>query len=133
MRGKANMNYPDHSLTAQRPGPERVAVIGGSLMLLLLMLPLLFWLDGRAWSNGRVPDCDSLPVLAELRRVYPKVAQARLTSAIRDVHSVGMDRRLGHRMCYGRVGVGDEARRLKFAVSYQNDANDSVRIELVTD
>lgn len=127
------MNYPDHSLTAQRPGPERVAVIGGSLMLLLLLLPLLFWLDGRAWGNEGVPDCDSLPVLAELRKVYPQVVHAPLTAVIRDVRSVGMDRRLGHRMCYGRVGEGDEMRRLKFAVSYQSDANDSVRIELVAD
>lgn len=70
------MNYPDHSLRAQRPGPERVAVIGGSLMLLLLLLPLLFWLDGRAWGNEGVPDCDSLPVLAELRKVYPQVVHA---------------------------------------------------------
>lgn len=127
------MNYPDHTLTAQRTGPERVAVIGGSLMLVLLMLPLLFWFDGRAWGDERVPDCDSLSVLAELRKVYPQVAHAPLNAVIRDVQSVGMDRRLGHRMCYGRVGEGDEARRLKFAVSYQNDANDSVRIELVTD
>jgi hypothetical protein len=127
------MNYPDNTLTAHRPGPERVAVIGGSLMLALLMLPLLFWFDDRVWERERVPDCDSLPVLAELRKAYPQVAHAPLSAVIRDVQSVGMDRRLGHRMCYARVGEGDEARRLKFAVSYRNDANDSVRIELAID
>jgi hypothetical protein len=127
------MNYPDHTLAAGRPGPERVAVIGGSLMLALLMLPLLFWLDGRAWGNEGVPDCDSLPVLSQLRQVYPQVAHAPLNEVIRDVQSVGMDRRLGHRICYARIGEGQQRRQLKYAVSYQDDANDSVRIVLVTD
>lgn len=127
------MNYRDQALVANRPGPERVVIIGGGMMLILLMLPLLFWFEGRAWGDERVPDCDSLPVLAQLREVYPRVARAPLNEIIRDVQSVGLDRRLGHRMCYARMGEGDQGRRLKFAVSYQDDANDSVRIELVTD
>ena len=127
------MNYPDRTLVAHRPAPERVIVVGGGLMLMLLMLPLLFWLDGHAWGNERVPDCDSLAVLSELREIYPRVAHAPLVTIIRDVQSVGLDRRLGHRMCYARVGKGEQEHRLKFAVSYRGDADDSVRIELVTD
>lgn len=126
------MNYPYH-LTIRRSAPERAVVIGGSLMLMLLMLPLLFWFDGRARNSARVPDCDSLPVLTQLRKVYPQVAHAPLNGAIRDLQSVGMDRRLGHRMCYARVDDGQQQRQLKYAVSYQDDANDSVRIELVSD
>ncbi len=132
-RRKAIMKYPEHLMAAYRPGPERVVIIGGSLMLMLLLLPLLFWFEGRAWGDEPVPDCDSLPVLSQLREAYPRVVHAPLNEIIRDVQSVGLDRRLGHRMCYARVGEGDQARRLKFAVSYQDDANDSVRIELVTD
>lgn len=127
------MNYRDHTLAARRPGPEQVVVIGGGMMLMLLMLPLLFWFEGRAWGGERVPDCDSLPVLSQLREVYPRVARAPLNAVIQDVQSVGLDRRLGHRMCYAKVGEGEQARRLKFAVSYQDDANDKVRIELATD
>ena len=126
------MNYPDR-MAVRRPGPERVAVIGGSVMLALLMLPLLFWFDGRAWGDQRVPDCDSLPVLLQLREVYPQVTNTPLDDVIRDVRSVGMDRRLGHRICYARIGERQQKRRLKYAVSYQHDANDSVRIELVAD
>lgn len=127
------MKHPDHHLTAYRPGPERVIVLGGSLMLILMMLPLLFWFEGRAWGGERVPDCDSLAVLAQLREAYPRVAHAPLNEIVRDVQSVGLDRRLGHRICYARVGDGEQARQLKFAVSYLEDAKDSIRLELVTD
>ncbi len=127
------MGYPDHALAVRRPGPERVAVIGGGLMLALLMLPLLFWFDDRTRGDEGVPDCDSLPVLSLLREIYPQVTNTPLDDVIRDVQSVGMDRRLGHRICYARIGESQQQRQLKYAVSYQHDANDSVRIELVAD
>jgi hypothetical protein len=127
------MKYPENPTAEYRQDPQRVIVIGGTMMLLLLMMPLLFWMEGRIRGQGQVPECDSLPVLSQLRAAYPKVTQTPLTEVLRDVQSVGLDRSLGHRICYARVGSGAAARRLKYAVSYQDDANDSVRIELVID
>ena len=100
------MKYPDHVTADYRQDPQRVVVIGGAMMLLLLMMPLLFWMEGRAWGLDQVPECDSPPVLTQLRLAYPRVTQTPLPEVIRDVQSVGLDRRLGHRICYARVGDG---------------------------
>lgn len=78
------------------------------LLLLLTATPLaVYWLQP---PSANVPDCAAPAVIARLRQA------TGLQVALRHIHSVGIDYRLGHRICSARVGPAEATRSLKYAV-----------------
>lgn len=113
--------------------PQRVARIGGAMMLVLLLMPLAFWLQKSLVAAGNVPSCDAGPVLKQLRTITSTAHPQAATDAIRDIHSVGVDGQIGHRICMATLGEGGQARQLKFAISHSDSAPHTLRVEAVSD
>ncbi|MDF1628301.1 MAG: hypothetical protein P1U78_00780 [Alcanivoracaceae bacterium] len=125
------MTASDHPVN--RADPERVIRIGGAMMLALLMMPLAFWLQRSLVVDDSVPRCDAAAVLRQLRTVTSVQHPQAAMDAIRDIHSVGFDAQIGHRICMATLGEGVGARQLKFAISHRNSSPHTLRVEAVSD
>lgn len=95
--------------------PGRVFSLVAMLLLLLVATPLaIHWLQG---SGVAVPDCASAQVIQLLRQ------QGGIQVPLYHIHSVGIDHRLGHRICYALTGRGGAERQLKYAVYFSATDN----------
>ncbi|MCC1497381.1 hypothetical protein [Alcanivorax sp. 1008] len=125
------MTVSDRSMS--RADPERVMRIGGVMMLVLLMMPLAFWLQKSLLVDNSVPRCDAGAVLKELRTLTSVRHPLDAMDPIRDIHSVGFDAQIGHRICMATLGHGAHARQVKFAISHRNSSPPILRVEAVSD
>jgi hypothetical protein len=107
--------------------------IGGAMMLVLLMMPLAFWLQRSLVVDDNVPRCDAGAVLEELRTLTSVRHPLEAMGPIRDIHSVGFDAQIGHRICMATLGEGARARQLKFAISHRNSSPRTLRVEAFSD
>jgi hypothetical protein len=114
--------------TAPRQGGA--AVLTGVLMVLILLAPLILWLGIHDVGDRQVPSCHSSMVISQLRAATPAGAPFPETGAIRHIQTMGLDARLGHRICYARIGDGTGAQTVKFAVRYS--ATGVVQVEVVS-
>jgi hypothetical protein len=125
------VNASDRALIPANP--ERVMRIGGAMMLVLLMMPLAFWMQKSLSEDDSVPRCDADTVLQQLRAATSAEHSQVAMDAIRDIQSVGYDAQIGHRICMATLGEGPRARQLKFAVSHSDSSSRTLRVEAVSD
>ena len=113
--------------------PQKVMRVGVAMMLVLLLMPLAFWLQKSLAMDGSVPPCDAGPVLKQLRAATSSPNAPVVIEAIRDIHSVGFDAQIGHRICMATLGEGAQVRQLKFAISVTDSNPGTLRVEAVSD
>jgi hypothetical protein len=104
------------------------------MMLLLLLMPLAFWVQKSVMGDDSELRCDADVVLKQLRAMTSDSRlQTNSMDVIRDIQSVGFDPQIGHRICMARVGDGANARHLKFAISHTDSLPHTLRVEAVGD
>jgi hypothetical protein len=116
---------------ADQPAPRQsgVAILTGMMMALILLAPMILWFGIRDLDGRTPPSCHASSVVAHLRAVTTAGVDMADTAAIRQIQTMGLDTRLGHRVCSARIGDGAGVRTVKFAVRYS--ASGAVQVEVV--
>ncbi|MFN3713685.1 MAG: hypothetical protein ACK4SX_08505 [Alcanivoracaceae bacterium] len=124
-----NSRITPYAADGAAPRQGGAAVLTGVMMVLILLTPLILWLGIRDFDDRQVPSCHTSTVMEHLRAATSADAPFPETGAIRDIQTMGLDTRLGHRICYARIGDGAGAQTVKFAVRYS--AAGQVQVEVV--